>query len=62
MTRSLPEELPKIVSDGRQGAERILERRHRVRLQTWEWVLPSRDLINLRTGGGMSGPAPVRAR
>lgn len=46
MARSLLEELPRIVSEGRQAAERILEgleRRHRVRLQTREWVLPARD-------------------
>lgn len=46
MPRSLLEELPKIVKEGRQEAERILEGlegRQRVRLQTREWVLPSRD-------------------
>lgn len=46
MPRSLLEELPGIVRDGRREAERILEgleSRHRVRLQTREWVLPSRD-------------------
>lgn len=46
MPRSLLEELPGIVRDGRKEAERILESlesRHRVRLQTREWVLPSRD-------------------
>ncbi|MCD9004734.1 site-specific DNA-methyltransferase [Luteimonas sp. XNQY3] len=47
MTKSLLEELPQIVREGRQQAERILESlegRHRVRLQTREWVLPSKDL------------------
>jgi adenine-specific DNA-methyltransferase len=46
MARSLLEELPGIVRDGRKEAERILESlesRHRVRLQTREWVLPSKD-------------------
>lgn len=62
MTRPLPEELPKIVSDGKQQAERILESRRRVRLRAWKWALPSRDLTSLRTGGGMGGPAPVMER
>ena len=46
MARSLLEQLPKIVDDGRKRAERILESlegRHRVGLQTREWVLPSKD-------------------
>ncbi|HEY0181130.1 MAG TPA: DNA methyltransferase [Dokdonella sp.] len=46
MAKSLLEQLPKIVAEGRQQAERILERlegRHRIGLQTREWVLPSRD-------------------
>ena len=46
MPRSLLEELPGIVREGRKEAERILEgleSRHRVRLQTREWVLPSKD-------------------
>ncbi|GGJ97865.1 site-specific DNA-methyltransferase [Luteimonas terricola] len=47
MPKSLLEELPAIVKEGRQQAERILEgleSRHRVRLQTREWVLPSKDV------------------
>lgn len=47
MPKSLLEELPAIVREGRQQAERILESlesRHRVQLQTREWVLPSRDV------------------
>lgn len=47
MPKSLLEELPAIVREGRQQAERILESlesRHRVRLQTREWVLPSKDV------------------
>jgi len=46
MPKSLLEELPGIVREGRKEAERVLEGlegRHRVRLQTREWVLPSRD-------------------
>ncbi|MFI4969331.1 MAG: DNA methyltransferase [Lysobacterales bacterium] len=46
MPKSLLEQLPEIVKEGRQQAERILEGlegRHRVRLQTREWVLPSKD-------------------
>jgi len=46
MAKSLLEQLPEIVAKGRQVAERILEGmegRHRVGLQTREWVLPARD-------------------
>jgi adenine-specific DNA-methyltransferase len=44
--KSLLEQLPEIVARGRQQAEKILESlegRHRVGLQTREWVLPSKD-------------------
>ncbi|WP_437879614.1 site-specific DNA-methyltransferase [Pseudomonas sp. LRF_L74] len=47
MPKSLLEQLPEIVARGRQLAERILqslEGRHRVNLQTREWVLPARDV------------------
>ncbi len=47
MAKSLLEQLPKIVADGRQQAEKIiesLEGRHRVGLQTREWVLPAKDV------------------
>ena len=47
MPKSLLEQLPEIVANGRKQAERILESlesRHRVSLQTREWVLPSRDV------------------
>lgn len=47
MSKSLLEQLPEIVANGRKQAERILESlesRHRVRLQTREWVLPSKDV------------------
>lgn len=46
MPKSLLELLPEIVAKGRQQAEKILESlesRHRVGLQTREWVLPARD-------------------
>ena len=46
MAKSLLEQLPEIVARGRQRAEKILESlegRHRVGLQTREWVLPSKD-------------------
>ena len=47
MSKSLLEQLPEIVNKGKQEAERILESlegRHRVGLQTREWVLPSKDV------------------
>ena len=46
MAKSLLEQLPEIVAKGRQVAEKILaylEGRHRVGLQTREWVLPAKD-------------------
>ncbi|MBD8879237.1 site-specific DNA-methyltransferase [Rhodanobacter sp. 7MK24] len=46
MPKSLLEQLPEIIARGRQQAEKILESlegRHRVGLQTREWVLPSKD-------------------
>lgn len=46
VAKSLLEQLPEIVARGRQQAEKILESlegRHRVSLQTREWVLPSKD-------------------
>jgi len=46
MPKSLLELLPEIVAKGKQEAERILESlegRHRVGLQTREWVLPAKD-------------------
>ncbi|MDR2013591.1 MAG: site-specific DNA-methyltransferase [Rhodanobacter sp.] len=48
MSKSLPEALPEIVKEGRKRAERILEGlegKQRVRLQTREWVLPSKDSV-----------------
>ena len=46
MPKSLIEQLPEIVKRGRDRAEKILESlegRHRVGLQTREWVLPAKD-------------------
>lgn len=46
MPKSLLEQLPEIVANGRREAEKILESlegRHRIGLQTREWVLPSKD-------------------
>lgn len=46
MAKSLLEQLPEIVAKGRQIAEKILESlesKHRIGLQTREWVLPAKD-------------------
>ncbi len=46
MTKSLLEQLPTIVTEGKREAERIMERlesAHRIGLQTRELVIPSRD-------------------
>ena len=46
MTKSLLEQLPKIVADGKREAEQILDRldsHYRVGLQTREMVIPSKD-------------------
>jgi adenine-specific DNA-methyltransferase len=48
MPKSLLEQLPEIVKKGREEAEKILESlegRHRVALQTREWVLPAKDTV-----------------
>ena len=48
MPKSLLEQLPEIVANGRKEAERILENlesRHRVGLQTREVVLPAKDSV-----------------
>ncbi|MGC3985072.1 MAG: DNA methyltransferase [Pseudorhodoferax sp.] len=48
MPKSLLEQLPEIVANGRKQAEKILEgleSRQRVRLQTRELVLPARDAV-----------------
>lgn len=50
MARSLIEELPRIVSEGRREAQQVLERMSsgtQIGLQTNEWVFPSRDTAGL---------------
>ena len=47
MTKSLLEQLPHIVAEGRRQAERILESldsRNRGGLLTREWVMPAKDV------------------
>lgn len=60
MAKSLIEELPRIVSEGRREAQQVLERLSsgtQIGLQTNEWVFPSRD-----TGGfTWERPRPVSA-
>ncbi|WP_146907455.1 site-specific DNA-methyltransferase [Arenimonas daejeonensis] len=61
MSKSLLEQLPRIVADGRAQAERILEGlegKHRIGLQTREWVLPSKDV----SAGDWIAQAERRAR
>ena len=61
MSKSLLEQLPRIVADGRAQAERILEGlegKHRIGLQTREWVLPSKDVA----AGDWIAQAERRAR
>ena len=46
MSKSLLEQLPQIVAEGKREAERIMERlesSYRIGLQTRELVIPSRD-------------------
>ncbi len=48
MSKTLLEQLPEIVANGRKEAERILESlesRHRVSLQTREMVFPAKDVV-----------------
>ena len=54
MAKSLIEELPRIASEGRQEAQRIIERlssgTHTVGLQTNELVLPRKDVSDSSVG------------
>ncbi len=53
MKKSLIEELPKIVSDGRKEVEEILERlsgQNKLGLQTNELVLPAKDTVGIFNG------------
>lgn len=43
MRKNLLEQLPGIIINARQEAERILETRHSLALDTREWVLPAKD-------------------
>lgn len=50
MAKTLLEQLPDIVANGRKLAEKILEStqgRHRISLQTREWVLPAKDTAEM---------------
>ncbi|TRX73613.1 site-specific DNA-methyltransferase [Pseudomonas mangiferae] len=61
MSKSLLEQLPDIVARGRQQAERLLESlegRHRIALQTREWVLPARDAAMPDWVDGLRDQAP----
>lgn len=68
MAKSLLEQLPDIVAKGRQVAEKILESlegRHRIGLQTREWVLPAKDSAQndlLRQFGGVGADLPAQGR
>jgi adenine-specific DNA-methyltransferase len=65
MPKSLLEQLPEIVARGRQQAEKILEGlegRHRVGLQTREWVLPSKDMAAADWIAGASRQAHLQAQ
>lgn len=60
MAKSLIEELPRIVSEGRREAQQVLERLSsgtQIGLQTNEWVFPSRDT----SGFTWERPRPVSA-
>jgi adenine-specific DNA-methyltransferase len=68
MAKSLLEQLPDIVAKGRQAAEKILEDlegRHRITLQTREWVLPAKDSLQndlLRQFGGVATDSEIPCR
>ncbi len=60
MAKSLIEELPRIVSEGRREAQQVLERLSsgtQIGLQTNEWVFPSKDT----SGFSWERPRPVAA-
>ncbi|MCI5663924.1 MAG: site-specific DNA-methyltransferase [Mediterranea sp.] len=60
MAKSLIEELPRIVSEGRREAQQVLERLSsgtQIGLQTNEWVFPSRDT----SGFTWERPRPISA-
>ena len=57
MSKSLLEQLPEIVKEGRRAAEKILESiegRHKVALQTREIVMPNKDVAQATLFGRSS--------
>lgn len=61
MSKSLLEQLPKIVADGKRQAAQILEQlegEHRVSLQTREYVVPRRSTAGLDFGSGSGSGEP----
>jgi hypothetical protein len=64
MAKSLLEQLPEIVANGRRAAEKILESiesRHKISLQTREIVIPNKDTAQAalfgRSNANASSPA-----
>ena len=60
MAKSLLEQLPEIVKEGRRAAEKILESiegRHKIALQTREIVMPNKDVAQATLFGRSSSPA-----
>ena len=57
MAKSLLEQLPEIVKEGRRAAEKILESiegRHKIALQTREIVMPNKDVAQATLFGRSS--------
>ena len=62
MAKSLLEQLPEIVKEGRRAAEKILESiegRHKIALQTREIVMPNKDVAQA-TLFGRSNTSPAQ--
>ena len=63
MAKSLLEQLPEIVKEGRRVAEKILESiegRHKIALQTREIVMPNKDVAQATLFGRSSQPSPAQ--
>ena len=67
MAKSLLEQLPEIVKEGRRAAEKILESiegRHKIALQTREIVMPNKDVAQAtlfgRSSSSSSQPSPAQ--
>ena len=68
MAKSLLEQLPEIVKEGRRAAEKILESiegRHKIALQTREIVMPNKDvaqatLFGRSSSSSSSQPSPAQ--